>query len=173
MCNEKAIRILINEAADCITNLVNLGMPFDTLDGEITLAIEAAYSVPRILHAGGDATGEHIKVTLSNQVRSSKIQVLEYSLATEIPIEKGTVKGIKALDCRTSFIKESGCRFLVLATGGVGQLFKFTTNSDVATGDGIVIALREMNIAFSLDTRVSHIVLVNGKILGVRRLACE
>ncbi|MFC1977966.1 L-aspartate oxidase [Chloroflexota bacterium] len=140
LCDEEAVRILVNEAADCITNLVNLGMPFDTLDGEIALAREAAHSVPRILHAGGDATGEHIEVTLSSQVRSSKIQVLEDSLAIEILVEKGAVKGIKVLDCRTGAIEEFGCRFLILATGGAGQLFKFTTNPEVATGDGISLA---------------------------------
>ncbi|MFC1864883.1 L-aspartate oxidase [Chloroflexota bacterium] len=140
LCDEEAVRILVNEAADCIADLVNLGMPFDTLDGEITLTREAAHSVPRILHAGGDATGEHIEVTLSNQIRSAKIQVLEDSLGTEILVENGTVRGVRALDCRTGSIEEFGCRFLILATGGAGQLFKFTTNSDVATGDGIALA---------------------------------
>ncbi len=140
LCDEEAVRILVNEAPDRITDLVNLGVPFDTIDGEIALAREAAHSMPRILHAGGDATGEHIEVTLSNQVRSSKIQVLEDCLAIDILIEKGTVKGVKALDCRTGSIEEFGCRFLILATGGAGQLYKFNTNSDVATGDGIALA---------------------------------
>ena len=140
LCDKEAVRILVNEAADCITDLVNLGMPFDTLNGEIALAREAAHSVPRILHAGGDATGEHIEVTLSNQVHSSKIQVLEDSLAIEIRVEKDTVKGIKVLDCRAGSTEEFECRFLILAAGGAGQLFKFTTNSDVATGDGVALA---------------------------------
>ncbi len=140
LCNEEAVRILVNEAPDRITELVNFGVPFDTLNGEIALAREAAHSVPRILHAGGDATGEHIEVTLSNQARLSKIQVLEDSLATEILVEKGTVKGIKVLDCRTGSIEEFECHFLILATGGAGQLFKLNTNSDIATGDGIALA---------------------------------
>jgi L-aspartate oxidase len=140
LCDEEAVRILVNEAPDRVTDLVNLGVPFDTVNGEVALTIEAAHSVPRILHAGGDATGEHIEVTLSKQVRSSKIQVLEDCLANEILLEKGTVKGIKALDCRTGSIEEYECRFLILATGGAGQLFKFNTNSDIATGDGIALA---------------------------------
>ena len=142
LCDKKAVRILVKEAPDCITNLVNYGVPFDTLDGEIALTMEAAHNVPRILHAGGDATGEHIEVTLSNRVRSSKIQVLEDCLATEIIVEKGKVTGIKALDCRTGSVEEYDCRFLILATGGAGQLFKFNTNSDIATGDGIALAFR-------------------------------
>jgi len=140
LCDEEAVRILVNEAPDRITDLVNFGVPFDTLNGEVALTLEAAHSMPRILHAGGDATGEHIEVTLSKQVRSSKIQVLEDCLATEILVEKKTVKGIKALDCRTGSIEEFGCGSLILATGGAGQLFKFNTNSDIATGDGIVLA---------------------------------
>jgi len=140
LCDEEAVRILVNEAPDRITDLVNFGVPFDTLNGEVALTLEAAHSMPRILHAGGDATGEHIEVTLSKQVRSSKIQVLEDCLATEILVEKKTVKGIKALDCRTGSIEEFGCGSLILATGGAGQLFKFNTTSDIATGDGIVLA---------------------------------
>jgi len=140
VCDEEAVRILVNEAPARIYDLVNLGVPFDTLDGEIALTTEAAHSVPRILHAGGDATGEYIEVTLSSKVRSSRIRVLEDCLATDIVVEKGRVSGIKALDCRTGSIEEFGCRFLVLATGGAGQLYKFNTNSDIATGDGIALA---------------------------------
>jgi L-aspartate oxidase len=131
---------LVNEAPDRITDLVKFGVPFDTLDGEIALAMEAAHSLPRILHAGGDATGEHIEFTLSKQVRPPKIQVLEDCLATEILVEKRRVSGIKALDCHTGSIEEFECRFLILATGGAGQLYKFSTNSEIATGDGIVLA---------------------------------
>jgi len=140
LCNEEAVRILVEEAPDRITELVQLGVPFDTLDGQVALAREAAHSVPRILHAGGDATGELIEVTLSDRVHDAKIKVLEDSLATDILVEKETVKGIRALDCRTGSIEEFDCRFLILATGGAGQLYKFNTNSDVATGDGIALA---------------------------------
>jgi L-aspartate oxidase len=140
LCDEEAVRIMVTEAPERITELVNLGVPFDTLDGEITLTREAAHTVSRILHAGGDATGEHIEVTLSNQIRLSGIQVLEDSLATEILVEKGKVQGIKVLDCRTGSIEQFACRFLILSTGGAGQLYKFNTNSDVATGDGLSLA---------------------------------
>jgi L-aspartate oxidase len=140
LCDEEAVRILVNEAPARIAELVRFGVPFDTLDGEIDLTTEAAHSAPRILHAGGDATGEHIETTLSNRVRASKIQVFEHCLATEIQIEKGRVSGVKALDSRTGSVEEFGCRFLILATGGAGQLYKFTTNSEIASGDGIALA---------------------------------
>jgi len=140
LCDTGAVRILVDEAPDRITDLVNLGVSFDTLDGEIALTMEAAHSVSRILHAGGDATGEHVEVTLSRKIRQSRVQVLEDCLATEIMVEKGAVKGVKALDCRTGTTEQFECRSLILATGGAGQLFKFNTNSDIATGDGIALA---------------------------------
>ena len=140
LCNTEAVRILVNEAPVRIADLVDFGVPFDTVNGKVFLSLEAAHSAPRILHAGGDATGEHMEVTLSNQVTSCKIQVLEDCLATEIVVEEGTVKGIKALDCRTGSIEQFDCRYLILATGGAGQLYKFNTNSDVATGDGVALA---------------------------------
>ncbi len=140
LCNVEVVRILANEAPIRIADLVDFGVPFDTVDGEISLTLEAAHSVPRILHAGGDATGEHMEITLSKQIRSSKIQVLEDCLVTEIIAEKGTVKRVKALDCHTGSIEQFDCRYLILATGGAGQLYKFSTNSDVATGDGVALA---------------------------------
>jgi L-aspartate oxidase len=140
LSDKEAVSILTNEASARIADFVGYRVPFDTLDGEIALTMEAAHSVPRVLHAGGDATGEHIEVTLSRLVRSSGIQVLEDFMATEILVEKGRVAGIRGLDCRTGSIEEFECRFLILATGGAGQLFKYNTNSDVATGDGIALA---------------------------------
>ncbi len=136
----EAVRILTDEAADCVADLIKFGVPFDTVDGEITLTREAAHSVPRIMHAGGDATGEYIEITLSRQVRSTPIKVLENCLASEILVRNGKVAGVRALDCRTGSVEEYHCRFLVLATGGAGRLFKYTTNSDVVTGDGIAVA---------------------------------
>jgi L-aspartate oxidase len=140
LSDEEAVNILVSEAPVRIADLVGYRVPFDTLDGEIALTMEAAHSVPRVLHAGGDATGEYIEVALSQQVRSARIQVLENFLATEIMVDKGKVTGIRALDCRTGTMEEFDCTFLILATGGAGQLFKYNTNSDIATGDGIALA---------------------------------
>jgi L-aspartate oxidase len=140
LSDAEAVRILTEEAADCIADLIRFGVPFDTLNGEITLTREAAHSVPRVMHAGGDATGKHIEVTLSRRVRSTPIKVLENCLATEISVQKGRVVGVRALDCNTGSVEEYSCKFLILATGGAGRLFKYTTNSDVVTGDGIALA---------------------------------
>jgi L-aspartate oxidase len=140
LCNEEAVNILAREAPARIADLVYFRVPFDTIDGEIALTMEAAHSVPRILHAGGDGTGEQIELALSKSVRSSKIQVLENFLATEIYVEKEKITGIKAIDCRTGTVEDFRCKFLILATGGAGQLFKYNTNSNIATGDGVSLA---------------------------------
>ena len=142
LCDPEMVRILVDEAPDRIADLIKFGIPFDTLNGEISLTKEAAHSVSRVIHAGGDATGEHIEVTLSRQIRSFSplIQVCEYSLATQIIVDNGVAKGVKAFDCRTGLSEDYECSFLILATGGAGRLFKYTTNSNIATGDGIALA---------------------------------
>jgi L-aspartate oxidase len=142
LCDEEAVRILTEEAADRIADLIRIGVPFDTVDGEIALTKEAAHSIPRILHAGGDATGGRIEDTLTSKVRHDGITVLENFLATQIIVEDGVVKGVSAYDSRTGSIEQLNCRFLILATGGAGRLFKLNTNSEIATGDGVALAYR-------------------------------
>jgi L-aspartate oxidase len=142
LCDPEAARILANEAPDRIYDLVRFGVPFDTVNGAIALTTEAAHSVPRVLHAGGDATGAHIEATLSSRVREHKndIVVLEYCLVTEIVVQNEVALGVKALDLRTGSILEFECKYMILATGGAGHLYKYTTNPDVATGDGVPLA---------------------------------
>jgi L-aspartate oxidase len=140
LCYEEAVRILTKEAPDRIADLVNLGVPFDTAGGVVALTREAAHSLPRILHAGGDATGARIETTLSQQVLQAHIPLLEHCLAVKIILEDDRVAGLRTFDCRTVTFQEFSCRFLILATGGAGQLFRFTTNPDVATADGIALA---------------------------------
>ena len=141
LCDPKPVRILAEEAADRIADLIRYGVPFDTVDGSIALTKEAAHSVSRILHAGGDATGEQIEISLSNVARLAKgIKILEYCLATRIITEGGRVAGLEVLDARSGWRIEFSCRFLILATGGAGRLYKITTNPDIATGDGVALA---------------------------------
>ena len=140
LCDAVAVDILSEAAADRIAELVNLGVPFDTVNGSAALAREAAHSRSRILHAGGDATGARIETMLSARVREARLPVLEHTLATKIIIENGRVGGLLVFDCRLGEFCQFTCRFLILATGGAGQLFKFTTNPDVATGDGVALA---------------------------------
>ncbi|MDP2674753.1 MAG: L-aspartate oxidase [Dehalococcoidia bacterium] len=159
-----AARVLTAEAADRIDDLVRFGVPFDTQHGEIALAREGAHSAPRVLHAGGDSTGAHIELTLSSLAQHSNITVLEFTLATEIilsreaphsahpstgsrqgespPATGRAAVGVRALDERSGRTTDYACRHLVLATGGAGQLYRVSTNPEVATGNGIALAYR-------------------------------
>lgn len=142
LCDEEMVSILATEGPERVLDLINFGVPFDTLHGELALTREAAHSVRRILHAGGDATGAHIENTLTEAVRQSSISVREHTLATQLIMENGTAIGVDALSERSGEAFRFNTRFLVLATGGTGQLFRHTTNPLVATGDGVALAFR-------------------------------
>ena len=142
LCNEVAADILAKKGPRAIAELVRLGVIFDTANGEISLGREAAHGLPRVLHAGGDATGAHIELTLANLARSSNIKVLEF--ATTINLLKNLthdrVVGVTALDIRDGIESSFYATNIILATGGAGQMYRYTTNPLVTTGDGISLA---------------------------------
>jgi L-aspartate oxidase len=150
--DEEAARVLTSEAAERIRDLVALGVPFDTHEGKISLGMEGAHSVPRIVHAGGDSTGAQIELTLSSVARLEGIDVLEWTQAVALRRDEGNGKwemgsgpriiGVRAMDVRTGETTDYDARFVVLATGGAGRLYSVSTNPEVATGDGIAIAYR-------------------------------
>jgi len=142
LVDEAAARVLVEEAAEAVQDLVRLGVPFDTVEGEVALAREGGHSLARVLHAGGDATGAHIESALASAVRKAGIPVREHCLATAIVVESGRAVGLEALHWPSGERLSFACRFLVLATGGAGQMYRYTTNPPVATGDGIALAFR-------------------------------
>ena len=142
LCDREAVEVLTSEGPQRVANLIQWGVPFDTMHGEISLGMEGAHSRPRILHAGGDATGQHIEVALADRVAESEIQVLEYTLATDLVVEEGRAVAVEALDCRSGQLETFTGRHIIIGTGGAGQLFKYTTNPEVATGDGVALAFR-------------------------------
>ena len=142
LCDAEAVRVLVNEGPGRIADLIHRGVPFDTIHGEIALAKEGAHSVPRILHAGGDATGQHIETTLAQAVRDAGIQVLEHTLATRVVVEQGSSVCVEAWNTQTGQQDSFPGRYIVLATGGAGRLYHNTTNPEVATGDGVALAFR-------------------------------
>jgi L-aspartate oxidase len=142
LVDEQAARVLTAEAADRIADLVRYGVRFDATDGEVALGREAAHSAPRILHAGGDATGLEIELSLAGLARREGVTVVEHTLASALLVEHGSVTGIDVFDWRALRTDRVHARAVVLATGGAGQLFRITTNPDVATGDGIALAYR-------------------------------
>jgi len=139
LCDEEAVRVLTSEGPQRVANLIKWGVPFDTSEGRIALGREGAHSMPRILHAGGDATGQHIEVTLTKQVAASGITVLEHQLATRLTIRNGMATGVETISAATGEEHTFLGKFIVIGTGGAGQLFKYTTNPEVATGDGVAL----------------------------------
>ena len=140
LCDVEAVDILAQEAPNRIADLTRMGVVFDTVDADVSLAREGAHSVARVLHAGGDSTGSHIELTLVGLARSSRVEVREHCLAQEIIVEEGIATGVRVLNHRDNYTEEVHGKFVVLATGGAGKLFKYTTNSDVATGEGVALA---------------------------------
>ncbi len=142
LVDEEAARILVTEAADRIRDLVRFGVPFDSVDGEVALGREGAHSRARIIHAGGDATGAHIELSLSSLARMSRVAIKEYCQVEDVIVEQGRAIGVATLDSRANSRETFEARSIVLATGGVGQLYRVSTNPDVATGDGVAVAYR-------------------------------
>ena len=134
-----AARALTREAPDRIADLVRLGVPFDTVEGEIAQGREAAHSMPRILHAGGDATGLNIETTLQARVRERGIEVREGTALRRIHGRQGHVVGLTIATRAGEEVLEA--ERVVLATGGGGRLFRESSNPSVATGEGVAIAL--------------------------------
>ncbi|MDA8218315.1 MAG: FAD-dependent oxidoreductase, partial [Dehalococcoidales bacterium] len=137
-----AVGVLTNEGPARIRELIEVGVPFDTVEGAIALGREGGHSLNRILHAGGDATGANIEVTLSGAVRQSTIEVREYHVVTDLWIDGGRARGVHVRDTTSRRDMEIEGRCVVLATGGGAQLFRFNTNPPVATADGIALAYR-------------------------------
>ncbi len=140
LCNEDAARILAEEGPQAISELVRLGVIFDTADGEVALGREAAHRMPRVLHAGGDATGARIELTLSSLAHHSRIHVQEYTTTSRLLVEDGRVVGVAGLVNGEGEEIEYRAAHTVLATGGAGRLYRYTTNPEVTTGDGVALA---------------------------------
>lgn len=134
----------ISENSDeVIKDLLSLGVEFDKNDNnDFFLTLEAAHSVNRILHSGGDATGRGIEKALTKKVLESKnIQVYEQTLAVELLVNADSeCKGLVAFNDLSQEYEAIYSSAVIIASGGLGQLYKYTTNPTVATGDGVAIA---------------------------------
>jgi L-aspartate oxidase len=141
LCDEDAVRVLCTEGPERIRKLVALGVEFDRTDGEFARGREAAHSYPRVLHAGGDATGARIEAALVARIRESSAEILENTFLVDLIVEDGRVAGA-VLRFPDGAVTSVPADAVVLATGGAGQLYPHTTNPAVATGDGAAAALR-------------------------------
>lgn len=142
LCDPEAVQILVDEGPRDIRRLINMRVPFD-LDEEGDLAItrEGGHTRNRVVHAGGDATGrETVKVLTVMAAQRPNVSFWGNSFLCELLVSEGRVSGALILKDGTLQIVSAGC--VVLATGGMGQIYSVTTNPDVATGDGLSAAKR-------------------------------
>jgi len=142
LVNRAAARTLAFEAGARIADLVRYGVPFDTIEGQISLGREAAHSRARILHAGGDATGLSIEETLKERVLDAGIEVRERTALRGVrPAGRDGVVALISSD-RGRTVEETQPGTVVLATGGAGSLYRQSSNPSIATGEGVAIAFR-------------------------------
>ncbi|MFI7580864.1 FAD-dependent oxidoreductase [Kocuria kalidii] len=149
-CDDDAVRVLVRGSAAAIDELVAHGVDFDRTGGAGSpwlQGLEGAHSVPRILHAGGDATGRGIQRALVAAAlaaeSSGRLEILRHTVLVDLVlVPGGRVTGVRVLAGSGERVRELAADAVVLATGGAGQLYPHTTNPAVATGDGIAAALR-------------------------------
>jgi len=142
LCNPEAARVLVEDAPEQIEELVAWGTQFDRDGTKLTFGREGAHSRNRILHAHGDSTGREIQRALYAKVKTlPEISVREFEFSTDLISEDGRITGVRVIDehGQHSSIHASA---VLLATGGMGQLYLNTTNPSVATGDGVAMAYR-------------------------------
>jgi len=145
LCDPDAVDVLVTEGPARIRELIDLGVRFDRgADGQYVKGLEAAHSYPRVLHAGGDATGWEIERALVTAARDAGIAIVEHAFLVDLVVDRsGAEPRVTGVDLLVdgSPVRLTA-RAVVLATGGAGQLYAHTTNPVVATGDGIASALR-------------------------------
>ena len=162
LCDVDAVRVLVDEGPARVTELIALGATFDLdADGSLAKAREGGHSHPRIVHAGGAATGVEVERALVAAVRETAAAIYEQTFASKLLVEHGRCVGVRALPGLAGHGRVLGnsglaghgrvlgdgevevrARHVLVATGGAGQLFAVTTNPAEATGDGIAMALR-------------------------------
>ncbi|HWM74132.1 MAG TPA: L-aspartate oxidase [Nocardioides sp.] len=147
-CDPAAVRALVTEGPEAVRELIALGTNFDhDDDGVISLTREGGHHRDRIMHAGGDATGAEVQRALNSAVANAPdIEVIEHALAVDLLLDAtGGVAGV-TLHVIGEGVRDGvgavRCRAVVLASGGLGQVFAQTTNPAVATGDGMALAVR-------------------------------
>jgi len=144
LCDPLAVRILVEKGPICVEELMDMGAQFDRHNGELALTREAAHSRRRILHALGDATGSEIERALVAKVKESpQVTALEGRFVIDLLEDHiGAIVGALVLNEETGELEGHLAKAVVLATGGLGQVYRFTTNPIVATADGMAVALR-------------------------------
>jgi L-aspartate oxidase len=181
VCDRAAVQVLVDEGPAAVRELIELGARFDHAStGELSLTREGGHHKDRIAHAGGDATGAEIERALVTAVLSSdRIEVIEHALVLDLlPTSSGGV-GAATLhvmgEGQLDGVGAVRARAIVLATGGIGQVYACTTNPPVSTGDGVAAALRAGAIVRDLEFVQFHptVLWLGGTAAGQQPLVSE
>jgi L-aspartate oxidase len=149
--NTDSVEALIGEGTQEIQWLRSLGMAFDTHpDGNLMFNLESAHSFPRVIHAGGDSTGKHILEFVQSKVLDAvntpdkRVRIVENAFVSELLVSRDgqrRIYGVRYLDADdTEYIAYAD--YVILATGGVGNIYSLTSNDTSVQGDGIALAMR-------------------------------
>ncbi|MEU0189092.1 L-aspartate oxidase [Streptomyces afghaniensis] len=147
LCDEEAVRLLVTEGPDAVRRLIETGARFDeSSEGDLELTREGGHHRRRIAHAGGDATGAEISRALVEAVRARGMRTVENALVLDLLTDaEGRTAGVTLHvmgEGQHDGVGAVHAPAVVLATGGMGQVFSATTNPSVSTGDGVALALR-------------------------------
>jgi L-aspartate oxidase len=141
LCRLEAVAVLVEEGPKYIAQLIEWGTQFDRAGTKLAFTREAAHSRSRILHARGDSTGREISRALLARAHTiPHLHLRAHAFTTELIVERGRVAGLRFIDETDGSEHELRAGAVLLATGGVGQIYRETTNPEVATGDGLAIA---------------------------------
>ncbi len=143
LSDKKAVEILVKNAPSMIEKLIEIGTKFDIVEGEISLTTEGGHSHARVLHAGGDATGEEIEKKLVSFTKGLKqVDFNPNYFVLDILTSEDKCLGVMGLDLKKGNIEIHPSANVLIATGGIGQLYELSTNPSISTGDGIAMAHR-------------------------------
>jgi L-aspartate oxidase len=141
LCRPEAVTLLVEEGPKYIAQLIEWGTEFDRAGTKLAYTREAAHSRSRILHAHGDSTGREISRALLARAHTiPHLHLRAHAFTTELLMEGGRAAGVRFIDETDGSQHEVRVGAVLLATGGLGQIYRETTNPEVATGDGMAIA---------------------------------
>jgi L-aspartate oxidase len=149
LCDDEAVRVLCSEAPARLRELIALGVPFDRSGDDLARALEAAHSAPRVLHAGGDATGAAIERVLVGAARTRVATIHEHTRLIDLVVRDGAVVGVDVMG--PGGPRRIDADAVVLATGGFAGLYAHTSNPPAAVGSGIAVAARAGAVLADLE----------------------
>ncbi len=158
LCHPDVVEAIIRSGPERIKELVSLGVDFseEANKGEYELGLEGGHSKRRVLHVK-DHTGEDIELALVDRVKNAEnIKIFENHMAVNLYVWNNRVYGAYVLDTNTNEVERFAAKVTILATGGAGRVFLYTSNPDISTGDGIAMAFRAGASVMNLEMVQFH-----------------